>query len=75
MTLETNPIIARYRKFIVLLATTLIEVVAVIQDAPAWLTTAAAVAGVILTVLVPNEPKYKKESEVRQSLKAANQAP
>lgn len=61
--LELNSLISRFRKFLVLLAATTIEVATVLGGGPSWLYTATAIAGTVLVVLVPNEPKYKELSE------------
>lgn len=44
------------RKFLVALATTVVELGALWADAPDWVIVAVGVAGAILTYLVPNEP-------------------
>lgn len=46
--------LAKYRKLVVAVATGVVEIVAVWQDAPPWALTAAAVAGAFLVWRVPN---------------------
>lgn len=48
--------LAQIRKFLVAAATAIVEMGALFTDAPQWVVVAVAIAGAVLTYLVPNEP-------------------
>lgn len=56
---EKNNWFARYKKFLIVAATAVVEVANVWSDGPEALYVAAPVAAAILVAIVGNAPKYK----------------